>query len=460
MAKQLWGGRFKKEMHPALKGFSYSLATDKELFEAELCVNRAYAQMLAKIGILTRGEAGKVVRALRQIEGQYRGCDLTAHAGQYEDIHTLIQTELEKRIGGVAKKIHTGRSRNDLVVTSTRIYLKEKILFLQKGLKDLQKALVTAAENAGDAVIPGVTHLRKAQPILLAHHLLAYVTMLDEDRARLQDTLKRVDVLPLGSAALAGSALPLDQKFLQKALGFGAIAANSLAAVSDRGFLAEFLAVLSILWMHLSRLAEDFILWNSEAFAYVELDDAFATGSSLMPQKKNPDVFELVRGRAGVVFGHLQALLTIQKGLPLAYNRDLQEDKPGVFDAVRKTAAALELLALTVASARWQKKAMDRALEDDCLFATDILEYLVRKKVAFTEAHQLVGKVVRYANESDKRLGQLSLAEWKKFSAKFGADVHDLFDVKESVRGKKTIGSTHPLKVKKEIAAWRKTLRG
>ena len=303
-----------------------------------------------------------------------------------------------------------------------------------------------------------MTHLRKAQPILLAHHLLAYVEMLEEDKARLRDSAKRVNVMPLGSAALAGSALPLDQKFLQKELGFASIASNSLTAVSDRGFLVEFLSVVSILWMHLSRLAEDFILWNSEAFGYVELDDAFATGSSLMPQKKNPDVFELVRGRAGVIFGHLQALLTIQKGLPLSYNRDLQEDKPGVFDAIKKTTTALELLALTVGSVSWHKKAIAKAVEDDSLFATDILEYLVRKKVAFSEAHQLVGKIVRYASEADKKLRQLSIQEWKKFSSKFGADINDLFDPKDSVRGKKTIGSTHPARVKQEIAKWKKAL--
>lgn len=264
--------------------------------------------------------------------------------------------------------------------------------------------------------------------------------------------------MPLGSAALAGSALPLDQKFLQKELGFSAIATNSLAAVSDRGFLAEFLSALAILWMHLSRLAEDFILWNSEAFGYIELDDAFATGSSLMPQKKNPDIFELVRGRAGVIFGYLQALLTVQKGLALSYNRDLQEDKPGVFDAIKKTTAALEILTLTVGSVTWHKKAMARAVEDDSLFATDILEYLVRKKVAFSEAHHIVGKIVRYISEADRKMRGLTIQEWKRFSPFFSADIHDLFEAKESIRGKKTIGSTHPARVKKEITKWKNTL--
>jgi len=284
------------------------------------------------------------------------------------------------------------------------------------------------------------------------------VEMLEEDKSRLQDATKRVNILPLGSAALAGSALPLDQKFLAQELGFAGIARNSMAAVSDRGSLVEFLSVLSILWAHLSRLSEDFILWNSEAFGYVELDDAFATGSSLMPQKKNPDVFELVRGRAGVIFGYLQAILTVQKGLPLSYNRDLQEDKPGVFDAVKKTANALELLALAVGSSSWNKKALLRSLDDDSLFATDILEYLVQKKVPFSEAHELVGRTVRHAIESEKRLRQWSVQEWQKFSPRFGADIHDLFDAKESVRGKKTIGSTHPQRVKEQVQEWKKIL--
>ncbi len=458
MAKKLWGGRFKKEMHPVLKCFSYSLETDKELFDAEIQVNQAYAKMLARIGLITTAESKAILRGLKSVAQALKGQDLAAYAGQYEDVHTLIQMELEKKAGAVAKKIHTGRSRNDLVITSTRIYLREKIAAIWCGVKKLQKTLVNAAEKADDLLIPGMTHLRKAQPVLLAHHLLAYVEMLEEDNARLADSMKRVNILPLGSAALAGSALAIDQKFLAKELGFSGIAANSMAAVSDRGFLVEFLAALSVLWVHLSRLSEDFILWNSEAFGYVELDDAFATGSSLMPQKKNPDVFELVRGRAGVIFGHLQALLTVQKGLPLSYNRDLQEDKPGVFDAVRKTTTALELLALAVGSASWHKKALLRSLDDDSLFATDILEYLVRKKVPFTEAHQLVGETVRHAIESEKRLRDWSVQEWRKFSTKFGADIHDLFDAKESVKGKKTIGSTHPARVRQAIAEWKKIL--
>lgn len=447
-------------MHPVLKSYSYSLAVDGELMEAELRVDIAWARMLAKVKLITGAEAGKMVGALQSLQKEFKDRGFCEYLREYEDVHTLVQSFLEKKAGAVAKKIHTGRSRNDLVAASTRVYLKGKILSIEQSLQGLQKALVTAAGQAGDAIIAGMTHLKKAQPVLLAHHLLAYVEMLEEDRERLLDALKRTDVLPLGSAALAGSSLPIDQKFLARELGFSRIAQNSMAATSDRGYLAEFLAALSILWMHLSRLSEDFILWNSEPFGYVELDDEFATGSSLMPQKKNPDVFELTRGRAGVIFSHLQTLLVIQKGLPLAYNRDLQEDKPPVFDAIRKTSAALQLLALTVESAAFQKGAMAASVQDDALFATDILEYLVCRKVPFSEAHETVGKVVRFSRESGKLIRELSLTEWKKFHKNFDPKVYGLFEAAVSVRAKKTIGSTHPARVRNQLRQWQKNLRG
>lgn len=462
--KKLWGGRFKKEMHPLLKCFSYSLFVDCELLEAELRVNEAWAKMLSRAGLITRSEAARIARGLKGVGKKVRPRD--PHDGmekkylhQYEDIHTLIQAELEKKIGPAAKKLHTGRSRNDLVVTSTRIWLRDKNELIQEKIAKFQKTLVAQAKRVGDTILPGLTHLKKAQPVLLAHHLLAYVEMLKGDTGRLQDLHKRIDVLPLGSAAFAGTSLPLDQKFLARELGFSKIAANSIAAVSDRALLTEFVAHLSILWMHLSRLAEDFILWNSEYFGFVELDDAFTTGSSLMPQKKNPDIFELIRGRAAVIFGHLQTLLALQKGLPLAYNRDLQEDKPAVFDAVRKTEIALDILALALSSASFNKEAMQAAASDDGLFATDVLEYLVRKGVNFSEAHAAVGKAVRFSAEAGRPLSELSLAEWKRFSNRFDSGVYDLFDTGRSVRAKKTFGSTNPQRVKREIAKWEKELK-
>lgn len=459
-AKGLWGGRFKKGMHPALKSFSYSLAVDGELFGAELQVNRAWAKMLAKTGIIPKSDAAKILRALDQTEKDFKGKTLCEFIKEYEDVHTLVQSWVEKKAGAVAKKIHTGRSRNDLVVTSTKVYLRGKIQQIDLGMRGLQKALVLLSVKAGDKIIAGMTHLRKAQPVLAAHHLLAYVEMIEEDRARLLDALKRMDVLPLGAAAIGGSALPIDQKFVAKELGFSRITSNSMAATSDRAFLAEILSALAILWMHLSRLSEDFILWNSEAFNYIELDDEFSTGSSLMPQKKNPDVFELVRGRAGVVFSYLQAILTVQKGLPLAYNRDLQEDKPSVFAAIHKTEMALDLLALTVKTVTFKSGPMAESVEDDTLYATDVLEYLVVKGMSFAEAHETVGKIVRHSQDTEKPIRDFTVQEWKVFSKLFDSKVYDLFDAKRSVEAKKTAGSTNPVRVRREIAKWQKQLKG
>ncbi|MDA9101419.1 argininosuccinate lyase, partial [Omnitrophica bacterium] len=292
-----------------------------------------------------------------------------------------------------------------------------------------------------------------------AHHLLAYVEMLEEDKERILDVRKRIDVLPLGSAALGGSSLPLDQKFLAQKLKFSKISTNSMAAVSDRAVLTEFLCHLAVLWMHLSRLSEDFILWNSEAFHYIELDDAFSTGSSLMPQKKNPDVFELIRARSAVVFGAVQTLLSVQKGLPLAYNRDLQEDKPCLFDAILKTERALDVLAPTLETMILHPEFMESSVQDDCLFATDILEYLVRKGIAFAEAHEVVGKIVRYASESEKPIRELSVQQWEKFHPGFDDAVYELFEPAVSVEAKKTIGSTNPTHVKSQITFWKQRLK-
>lgn len=461
--KGLWGGRFQKGMHPLLKTFSYSLAADIELLDSEIAIDIAWAKMLGRSRLITASEASRLVKALKAIGAEIRKemsrpGSLYQWMTEHEDIHTLIQTMLEKRVGVLGKKIHTGRSRNDLVVASTRLYLSHKAVALSESISGLQAALVSSARRAGGAMISGYTHLRKAQPVLLAHHLLAYVEMIEEDHARLLDAIKRLDVLPLGSAALAGSGLPIDQEFLAKELGFSRITSNSLAAVSDRAFITEFLSVLSILWMHLSRLSEDFILWNSEPFGYVELDDSFSTGSSLMPQKKNPDVFELTRGRSGVIFGYLQAMLVIQKGLPLSYNRDLQEDKPQLFDALYKTQVTLDLLALTVHTSKFVPEKMRASVEEDTLYATDVLDYLVRKKVPFSDAHAVSGRIVHYSLERAKPIRQLSLGEFRQFSELFEDDIYLIFDPETSVRAKKTRGSTHPGFVAREIEKWESAL--
>ena len=463
MAKNLWSSRFKKGLDSTVKCFSYSLYVDGELLQAEVRVNQAHARMLARVGLISAGEGRRLVSALAAIGKKFRVKDphenpLAAYK-DVEDVHTFVQLELEKKVGALAKKIHTGRSRNDLVVTSTLVYLKEKLPEVGKKITGLQRTLVDFAEKAGKTVIPGLTHLKRAQPVLLAHHLLAYVGMLDRDAARLHDALHRMDALPLGAAALAGSGLPLDRKFLAKELGFSKINENSLDAVSDRDFIVEILSVFSILWMHLSRLAEDFVLWNSEAFGFVSLDDSVATGSSLMPQKKNPDVFELVRGRAGVIFGHLLSLLTMLKGLPLAYNRDLQEDKPALFDSIHKTALALETLRVAISRTEIAKGAEDWKGAEDFIYATDLLDYLVEKKVSFRDAHERVGGLVRYAVDEGKKLSELSLQEFQKFSPQFDSGVYGLFDPWTSVSRKKTSGSTRPSQVRKWIQFWKKKLK-
>lgn len=456
--KKLWGGRFEQGMHPALQEFSYSLATDSALFYSEIKVNHAWIKMLAKAKVLSVAELSKLTKGLIKIEKEWDECHACCEYSDVEDVHSLIQTLLEKACGPVAKKLHTGRSRNDLVVTSTRVYLKGQVAELQTFIRKLQKALADQASENSNLIIPGLTHLRKAQPVLLAHHLLAYVEMLEEDIERLTDVLKRLDVLPLGSAALGGSALPFDRKFLAKELGFSKIAMNSMAATSDRAFLAELLAGISTVWVHLSRLSEDFVLWNSEFFGYVELDDRFSTGSSLMPQKKNPDVFELVRGKSGSIFGILQAMLVVQKGLPLAYNRDLQEDKPGVFFALAETMLALEVLSLTIQTAKFQKQAAEKQLQDDGLYATDLLEYLVRKGVLFTDAHHAVGKIVAHSVKTGKKIRDFDLKELQSFAPAAGRDAFALFNAEKSVEGKQTLGSTNPKLVRHQILYWTKKL--
>ena len=464
MAKNLWGGRFKKELDSTLKCFSYSLYVDGELLPSEIRVNQAYAKMLARVGLIKAAEGRRLVRALDQIGKKFRVKDphenpLLRYGKNIEDVHTFIQLELEKKVGALGKKIHTGRSRNDLVVTSTLVYLKEKLPLAEKKIGRLQRSLVDFAGKAGKTVVPGLTHTKWAQPVLLAHHVLAYVSMLERDRSRLRDALGRMETLPLGAAALGGSSLKLDPKFVARELGFSKVTENSIDSVSDRDFAAETLSVLALLWMHLSRLSEDFILWNSEAFGFVTLDDSTATGSSLMPQKKNPDVFELARGRAGAIFGRLISMLTMLKGLPLSYNRDLQEDKPALFDSIHKTELVLEALGITISRAEVAEGAKSWVGEDDFLYATDLLEYLVEKGVPFREAHESVGRLVAYAAEAGGPLAGLAIEQFRRHSPKFATDVYELFNPWKSVNRKKTPGSTHPNEVKKGLRQWKKRLK-
>src|SRR3989338_5566690 len=421
--KKLWGARFKAELHESAKKFTYSLGVDHELLAT-----------LKKKSI----------------------CHMI---NEYEDIHTLIQSELEKKVGKLARKLHTGRSRNDLVATSMRLYLKEKIVTVLEAITQFQAILLTQAEKNRSVIIPGYTHLQRAQVVLLAHHFLAYVEMLERDKSRLLEARKRMNQGPLGAGALAGSGLSIHRMFVAKLLGFEKPTANSLDSVSDRDFALETLAAIAILFTHLSRLAEDLILWNSQEFGFIVLDDQFSTGSSLMPHKKNPDILELVRGKSGEAYGNLISLLVTMKGLPLAYNRDMQEDKKPLFASLHLAANAFSVLNGVVRTLRVDEANCERASKDSFLFATDVLEYLVKKKVPFLEAHSIVGSLVRRAVDSHSTLSGLSFETYLKYSTSFRKDVFDLFDPKVSAAGKQSFGSTKPELVARQIRLAKERLK-
>lgn len=455
---KLWGGRFTKELAPEAKCFSYSLKVDQELFVYDIVGTIAHAKMLGKIRILTPKETKNLVKALEGIRKAYAGEPLDRYAQNFEDVHSFIYTELEKRVGGLAKKVHSGRSRNDQVATAARLYLKDKIPALIKRIQEFQKALVQLAERNQSVAIPGYTHLQRAQTVLFSHHLLAYVEMLERDKSRFHHAEETCDELPLGSGALSGSTLPLDREYVRKLLGFKKLSQNSLDGVSSRDFVMETLSSLAILMVHLSRLSEDVILWNSSEFGFVTLRDDYATGSSLMPQKKNPDFFELARGKTGEVIGDLVTVLTLMKGLPLSYNRDMQQDKPALFRSLHTAELALETLKGAMATLEVNEDRCEAAASDASLYATDFLDHLIERGTAFKDAHDQVGRVVAYAVGKNKDLRTLSLAEFKKFAPKTHHDVHHLFSAKVSLLKKKTLGSTSPRSVKKQISFWKKIL--
>ena len=458
MARKLWGGRFTKRTDPLVERYTSSIGVDYRLARYDVLGSIAHAEMLGRCRIISRAESRKLVsglaRILRAIEaGRWRP-DPSA-----EDIHTQIQQWLARLVGPSARTLHTARSRNDQVSLDLRLYCREAVAELSAAIRELQRVLVRFAAAHRKAVIPGYTHLQRAQPVLLAHHLLAYVEMLGRDRERLQDARKRIDVLPLGAGALAGTSLPIDRRGVAKRLGFPRVAENSIDAVSDRDFALELLSALAILGVHLSRLGEDGVLWATEEFGILALDDAVATGSSLMPQKKNPDVFELVRGQAGIVIGELTALLTVLKGLPLSYNRDMQWDKRCVFGAVEASHDALVVLAQVLRHARVRTERLPALLASDALCATDLAEYLVERGAAFADAHGLVGRVVAYAEGRGKRLRDLSVDELRRFSGRFDRTALARLDPARSVERKRSLGSTSPAEVARALARWTKRLR-
>ncbi len=461
--KKLWGGRFKSELAGDAKCFSYSLATDFELFESDIELSKAWVKALAQAGILASAEKAKLIRGLETVRKRFlkftdphkHTPEFDALCAKYEDVHSLIQSELEKAAGPAAKKLHTGRSRNDQVTTATRIYLKKKVpVFLQK-ICEFQKALVAFAEKNESILIPGYTHLQRAQVVSVAQQFLAYTEMFERDKERFEDAMKRVDALPLGSGAIGGTTYPVSRQFLAKELGFSGILENSMDATADRDYVAEILSVLAILMMHVSRLSEDMILWNSSEFGFLHLDDSYSTGSSLMPQKKNPDMFELARGRSGRAFGYLVAALVNQKGLPLAYNRDLQEDKVALFASLHMCQLAVDVLKGTIATAKIRKDACDFASKDSFLFATDLLDYFVAKGMSFADAHETAGKIVRLALESENELSEVPLSDIKKLAPKADDSIYEIYSPKASVKKKRTLGSVSPKSVKAQIRKWK-----
>ena len=453
--KKMWGGRFKEELAQDAKDYSFSLHVDKELLDSDIKVSKAHATMLGKCGLVTKGESQRLVKGLDAVYRELKKADLSKFASEYEDIHTLIQAKLEKKVGSVAKKLHTGRSRNDLVATSTKVYLRGKLDDLGEKINELQKSLVYLGEKFQTFAIPGYTHLQRAQTVLLAHHLLAYVEMLERDKTRFGQILSRMDECPLGSAALAGSSLPIDRNFVAKLLGFKKPTENSMDTVSDRDFILETLSDVAILFVHLSRLSEDLILWNSSEFGFVTFPDNYATGSSLMPHKKNPDILELTRGRAGTAIGNLTSLLITMKGLPLTYNRDMQEDKKALFESIGSSLAALGVLSNLVKRIEVNEEKCFEATSDSLLYATDLLDYLILKGIAFQDAHEIVGKMVQHSLAIERQLKELSFSELKRFSPVIEKDIYQVFNPTKSLIRKTTIGSTNPNLVAKQLKKWK-----
>jgi len=413
-----------------------------------------YAQMLAKQGLISKKDAERIVSGLVAIRDEIEKGKLEFKP-ELEDIHMSIESRLFEKIGDVAGKLHTARSRNDQIALDMRLFTKEAILETVSGLRDIQRVLLDIAEANKAAIMPGYTHLQQAQPILFAHHLLAYFEMLQRDVVRFEDCLKRTDVLPLGSGALAGVAYPVDRNFVAKKLGFSDISANSLDAVSDRDFVIEYEAAAAMTMMHLSRLAEEMVLWSSAEFGFVELDEAYATSSSIMPQKKNPDVAELARGKTGRVYGNLMGLLTVMKGLPLAYNRDVQEDKEGLFDTVDTLLSTLEVFTGLIKTLKINSARMQQAMSGGYILATDLADYLTRKGLPFRQAHDIVGKLVRYAISKNKGFQEMSLDEYRGFSPLFTDDVYGI-TVKTSVEARNAAGGTAPKQVATALSRARK----
>ncbi|RSK28161.1 argininosuccinate lyase [Bacillus sp. HMF5848] len=450
MTTKLWGGRFTKSTVEWVDEFGASISFDKELVEEDIQGSIAHATMLKATGILSDQEGTIIIEGLQDLLREAKRGKL-AYSEENEDIHLNIEKFLIERIGPVGGKLHTGRSRNDQVATDMHLYLKKHVKKIVELVKDMQLAIVEQAEQHVETLIPGYTHLQRAQPISFAHHLLAYYWMLDRDANRLQESLERINVSPLGAGALAGTTFPIDRNLTAEMLGFSGIYNNSLDAVSDRDFILEFLSNCSILMMHMSRLAEEIILWCSQEFQFIELDDTFSTGSSIMPQKKNPDMAELIRGKTGRVYGNLMALLTVMKGTPLAYNKDMQEDKEGMFDTVHTVEGSLKIFAGMIRTMKVEKENMAKAVSNDFSNATELADYLATKGMPFREAHEIVGKLVLHCIEKQQFLLDLTLDEFKEASVLIEEDIYIVLQPKTAVERRISEGGTGFSEVKKQV---------
>lgn len=455
---KLWGGRFEKKIDELAQEFTASLSFDRRLFREDIEVSLAHSTMLAKTGIIGEEEAEKIKEGLTEIRTEIEK-EKFEFKPTDEDIHTAIERRLIEKIGPLGGKLRTARSRNDQVVTDMRLYIKKEIKEIGALMASLQGTLIDVSEKDGlNTIMPGYSHLQKAQPILLAHHLMAYFYMLERDMRRLKCCYKQVDSLPLGAGALAGTTFSIDRQLVAKELGFSKVAENSLDAVADRDFVIEFLSTCSLIMLHLSRFAEELILWTSTEFGFAEIDDAYATGSSIMPQKKNPDVAELIRGKSGRVFGHLMALLTTLKGLPLAYNKDLQEDKEGLFETIDIVKVSLKLFEGIIATIKFNQARMQRAAEENFATATDAAEYLAAKGMPFREAHEVVGKLVKYCLGKNLSFIDLDLETFKDFSPLFDRDILDVIRVRRAVERRQSEGGTSPERVTEQITKAKKLL--
>ncbi len=453
-SEKLWGGRFTEKPHETFAEFNDSFPFDRRLFAADVRGSIAHARGLNRAGLISAEELDAIIGGLAQLKA-----DSAIHADFFdspaEDVHSFIESKLVEAIGDAGRRLHTGRSRNDQVATAFRLWLRDEMGDIDGLLRDLQAAILDIAEGFRDAVMPGYTHLQRAQPVLFAHWCLAYFEMLKRDRERLADAFKRVNVMPLGSGALAGSGFPIDREAVAEELGFASVKQNSLDGVSDRDFAIEFAGVASILMMHLSRLAEDMILYCSTEFGFIKLSDAVSSGSSLMPQKKNPDALELLRGKSGRVFGHHAGLLAMMKGLPLAYNKDMQEDKEALFDCVDTVKISLRAAAIVVENAIVDEERAREAATKGYLNATELADYLVKKGIPFRTAHEAVGKLVLLGLDQGKELGELSIDEIRSISSDIDEDVFDALSLEKTLASKSAIGGTSPGRVKEALKAAR-----